>query len=61
MNEQNEEIKANEKKQLKVKGHLNVGIDVTGDVIAKIEWCNKMRQEKREQSQRVQIMNFRNE
>ena len=48
MNEQNEEIKANEKKQLKVKGHPNVGIDVTGDVIAKIEWYNKMRQEKRE-------------
>ena len=60
--DQNEEIKVIEKKQLKVKGHPKVSIDATGDVIATIEWCNKMRQERREfNSQRAQIRNGRNE
>ena len=43
INEQNEKIKINEKKKLKVKGHPNVSIDVTSNIQAKIEWYNRMR------------------
>ena len=61
INEQNEKIKISKKKQLKIKGHLNVSIDITGDTQAKIEWYNRIQQEKLKQSKRAQIMNIRNE
>ena len=61
MNEQNVERNENEKKKLKVKGHPKASIDVTGDVQAKIDWCNRMQQEKLVQSQRTQTLNSENE
>ena len=61
MNEKNVERNENEKKKLKVKGHPKISKDVTGDVQAKIEWCNRMRQEKLVQSQRTQTLNNENE
>ena len=43
-NEENVETNEPEKKKLKVRGHPNLSIEVTGDVQAKIEWCNRMQQ-----------------
>ena len=60
-NEQNVELNENEKKKLKVKGHPKLSIDVTGDVQAKIDWHNRMRQEKLVQSQRAQTLHSKNE
>ena len=57
----NVERNENEKKKLKVKGHPKASIDVTGDVQAKIDWCNRMRQEKLVQSQSTQTLNSVNE
>ena len=61
MNGKNVERNENEKKKLKVKGHPKTSKDVTGDAQAKIEWCNRMRQEKLVKSQRTQTLNNENE